>query len=58
MGKVGLCRGGLLREIEAMPLHHPFKLRYHVDFDKVDWESCAKVLDSTEKKKHLMAGWS
>jgi len=45
------------RKIEAIPKHHPFELRYHVNVGKVDWESCAKVLDSKEKRKHLMTGW-
>lgn len=45
------------RKIDAIPKQHPFELRYHVNVGKVDWESCAKVLDSREKRKHLMAGW-
>ena len=46
------------RKIDAVPKTHPFNLRYHVNVGKVDWESCVKVLDSTEKRKHLMTGWS
>jgi superfamily II DNA or RNA helicase len=46
------------RKIEAVPKIHPFNLRYHVNVGKVDWESCVKVLDSTEKRKHLMTGWN
>ncbi|MDI6716173.1 MAG: helicase-related protein, partial [Actinomycetota bacterium] len=45
------------RKIDAIPRQHPFELRYHVHVGKVAWESCAKVLDSGEKKKHLMTGW-
>ena len=45
------------RKIDAIPKQHPFELRYHVNVGKVDWESCAKVLDSREKRKHLMTGW-
>ncbi|WP_422448090.1 phospholipase D-like domain-containing anti-phage protein [Thermoanaerobacterium sp. DL9XJH110] len=45
------------RKIDAIPKQHPFELRYHANVGKVDWESCAKVLDSREKRKHLMAGW-
>lgn len=45
------------RKIDAIPKQHPFELRYHVNVGKVDWESYAKVLDSREKRKHLMAGW-
>ncbi|HHW03026.1 MAG TPA: DEAD/DEAH box helicase family protein [Thermoanaerobacterales bacterium] len=45
------------RKIDAIPRQHPFELRYHNKMGKVDWESCAKVLDSKEKRKHLMQGW-
>jgi len=45
------------RKIDAIPKQHPFELRYHINVGKVDWESCAKVLDSREKRKHLMMGW-
>jgi len=45
------------RKIDAIPKQHPFELRYHINVGKVDWESCAKVLDSKEKRKHLMMGW-
>jgi superfamily II DNA or RNA helicase len=45
------------RKIDAIPRQHPFEIRYHVNVGKVDWESCAKVLDSREKRKHLMEGW-
>lgn len=45
------------RKIDAIPKTHPFDLRYHVNVGHVDWESCAKVLDSVEKRKHLMNGW-
>ncbi len=45
------------RKIDAIPKTHPFDLRYHTNVGKVDWESCAKVLDSMEKRKHLMIGW-
>lgn len=45
------------RKIDAIPKQHPFELRYHVNISKVDWESCAKVLDSKEKRKYLMIGW-
>lgn len=45
------------KKIDAVPKQHPFELRYHVHVGKVDWESCAKVLDSKEKRKHMMMGW-
>lgn len=45
------------RKIDSVPTHHPFELRYHVNVGKVNWETCINVLDSTEKRKHLMTGW-
>lgn len=45
------------RKIDAIPKQHPFKLRYHVNVGKIDWEGCAQVLDSKEKRKYLMMGW-
>lgn len=45
------------RKIDEVPEQHPFNLRYHVNVGKVDWESCAKVLDNREKRKHLMESW-
>jgi len=44
------------KKIDAIPRKHPFELKYN-KIDKVDWESCAKVLHSKEKRKHLMRGW-
>ncbi|MFD1851048.1 hypothetical protein [Oceanobacillus bengalensis] len=45
------------RKIDSVPTHQPFELRYHVNVGKVNWETCIIVLDSTEKRKHLMTGW-
>lgn len=45
------------RKIDSVPTHHPFELRYHVNVGKVNWETCINVLDSIEKRKHLMTGW-
>ena len=42
--------------IDAVPRHHPFKLRYH-KVEKIDWESCGKVLNAMEAKAQLMRGW-
>lgn len=42
--------------IDAVPTSHPFKLRYH-KVVRVDWESCAKVLDSRERRAFLARGW-
>ena len=46
------------KKIDAVPPTHPFDLRYHKNVGTVNWESCAEVLDSTEKRKHLMTGWN
>jgi hypothetical protein len=43
--------------IDAVPRAHPFRLRYHT-IKRVDWESCARVLDAEERKQFLMQGWS
>ena len=45
------------RIIDEVPKYHPFELRYEKGIGKVDWESCATVLDNTETKKYLMSGW-
>jgi hypothetical protein len=42
--------------IAAVPIRHPFEVRYH-KIDKVDWETCAMVLDKTERKRYLSRGW-
>jgi len=42
--------------IDAVPREHPFHIRYH-NVKHVDWESCARVLDSAERKKFLSQGW-
>lgn len=44
-------------DMENKTKQHPFKLGYRANIGRVDWESYAKVLDSREKRKHLMAGW-
>lgn len=46
------------KKIDEVPKQNPFELRYHVHIGKVDWESCAKVLDNNEKRKYLMNGWN
>lgn len=42
--------------INMVPKQHPFQLRYH-RIKPVDWESCATVLDSSERKSFLAQGW-
>lgn len=44
------------KTIDAVPPRHPFEIRYD-KIEPIDWESCAKVLDSYEKKQHLLKGW-
>lgn len=44
------------RTIDAVPRQHPFELKYH-RIQKVPWESCTKVLDSADRRRHLMQGW-
>jgi hypothetical protein len=41
----------------AAPKQHQFEVRYYVNVGKIDWESCAKVLDSSKKRKYLMEDW-
>jgi len=52
LGEVELAK----RTIDAVPRKHPFKLRYH-QVDRVDWESCARVLDNQARKRALAQGW-
>lgn len=42
--------------IDAVPREHPFRLRYHA-VRRVDWESCARVLDGRERRRFLSRGW-
>ncbi len=53
MGEIENAR----KTIDAVPKQHPFKLRYHA-VRKVDWESCAQVLDREERRRCLMTGWA
>ena len=43
--------------IDAVPERHPFALRYH-EVERVDWESCARVLDDDTKQRSLVRGWA
>ena len=42
--------------IDTLPKSHPFEIRY-TQVEKIDWESCSKVLDATEKRRVLEQGW-
>ena len=43
--------------IDRVPDKHPFELRYH-EVGRVDWESCARVLDDAAKRQSLTRGWN
>jgi len=43
--------------IDAVPQQHPFEIKYQ-NIQKVDLESCTKILDSRDRKRHLTVGWS
>ena len=42
--------------IDMVPKRHPFQLRYH-KVDRVDWETCAQVLEEGVKRGALARGW-
>ena len=44
------------KTIDAVPDEHPFALRYH-EVERVDWESCARVLGDDAKREVLTRGW-
>lgn len=47
-----------LEAINRVPRKHPFELKYEQHIPKTeDWQSCAFVLDKSEKVKELMRGW-
>ncbi len=46
-----------LRIIDEVPKRHPFENRYNRDVRHIDWESCSKILDKSEKRKFLERGW-
>jgi Helicase conserved C-terminal domain len=43
--------------IDAVPKQHPFEIKYH-EMRRVPWEPYAVVLDSAERKGHLLQGWT
>jgi SNF2 family DNA or RNA helicase len=44
------------RIIDEVPKSHPFELRY-TQVEKIDWETCTKVLDAAEMQRVLAQGW-
>ena len=53
LGKVERAR----QTIDAVPEHHPFALRYR-EVERVDWESCSRVLDDDARRRSLARGWA
>ena len=53
LGRVEQAR----QTIDAVPEQHPFALRYH-EVKRVDWESCARVLDADARRRRLARGWA
>ena len=44
------------KTIDELPKKHPYELRYD-KIEPINWEDCSQVLDSTERRRHLMNGW-
>lgn len=42
--------------IDEVPRQHPFALKYQ-QIQKVDWESCERVLSAVARRRHLMVEW-
>ena len=45
------------RTLDTVPTKHPFALRYH-EVERVDWESCHRVLTDVAKHRCLSLGWT
>lgn len=45
------------QRLNEVPEKHPFENRYNNKVDKIDWESCSKVLDKKEMRKYFEQGW-
>ncbi|MEH7076211.1 phospholipase D-like domain-containing anti-phage protein [Neobacillus drentensis] len=45
------------QRINEVPQKHPFENRYNNSIEKIDWESCSKVLDKKEMRKYFEQGW-
>lgn len=43
--------------IEAVPKKHPFDIRYQ-RIERIDWESCERVLSASAKRETLRRGWT
>ncbi len=45
------------QRINEIPQKHPFENRYNNSVDKIDWESCSKVLDQKGIRKYFEQNW-
>ncbi len=52
LGKIECAK----QTIDAVPQQHPLEIKYH-QIKNVPWETCAKVLDATIRRQHLLQGW-
>jgi SNF2 family DNA or RNA helicase len=43
--------------IDKFPEQHPFEMKYNQIQNKVNWESCTQVLDSSDRKQALLKSW-
>jgi len=43
--------------IDNVPKQHPIMRKYHKKIKNVSWESCAQVLDASDRRQHLMQEW-
>ena len=43
--------------IDKLPDQHPFEMKYNQIQNKVNWESCTQVLDSSDRKQALLKSW-
>ncbi|MBN8209375.1 DEAD/DEAH box helicase family protein [Bacillus sp. NTK071] len=44
--------------IDEVPTKHPFEVRYNESVEKIDWETCEKVLDRKELRRYFERSWS
>lgn len=46
------------KTIDAVQKQHPFEIKYNqIKKEKIAWESCAKVLDTADRRRYLKQGW-
>lgn len=51
-------KAGVEKIIDAVPLKHPFEIKYEKQAVKnINWEDCRIVLSESEKRKCLLDGW-